>query len=106
MKRRESTSNHIKECPSANIKSEYCEIEGHLEKCCNQIFPQRKKGLIKLQNRRWPTKVRYVSQDFEELEEDDMVLHLKVAGTGLKALNAETIFKQSPIQDRCLHLRN
>ena len=47
------TTDPIKKCAATNHKCELCDIIGHLEKCCNQNFPERKKQMKqRMQNRR------------------------------------------------------
>ena len=36
---------HIKRCPATNRKCEYCNITGHMEKCCNQKYRERRKQM-------------------------------------------------------------
>ena len=58
---------------------------GHLEKCCNQKYPERKRQMKqRKQNRRKGfSRVNYISEESEEeLDEDEMVL--QVDGTGVK----------------------
>ena len=71
------TTDHIKKCPATNHKCEFCNITGHLEKCCNQKCPERKRQMKqRMQNRRKRfSRVHYISEDSdEELDEDEMVL--------------------------------
>ena len=84
------TTDHIKKCPATNHKCEFCNITGHLEKCCNQKYPERKRQMKqRMQNcRKGFSRVKYISEDSEEeLDEDEMVL--QVDGTGVKPLEIE-----------------
>ena len=83
------TVEHIKRCPATNHKCEYCDITGHLEKCCNQKYPERRKQMKqRMQNkRREQPRINYVSEDSDELEDDEMVL--QVEGTGVKPFMME-----------------
>ena len=84
------TTDHIKKCPATNHKCEFCNITGHLEKCCNQKYPERKRQMKqRMQNcRKGFSRVNYISEDSEEeLDEDEMVL--QVDGTGVKPLEIE-----------------
>ena len=38
------TTHHIKKCPATNHKCEFCDIIGNLEKCCYQVYPEKKKA--------------------------------------------------------------
>ena len=83
-------TDHIKKCPATNHKCEFCNITGHLEKCCNQKYPERKRQMKqRMQNRRKGfSRVYYISEDSdEELDEDEMVL--QVDGTGVKLFEIE-----------------
>ena len=71
------TTDHIKKCPATNHKYEFCNITGHLEKCCNQKYPERKRQMKqRMQNRRQGfSRVNYISEDSEEeFDEDEMVI--------------------------------
>ena len=79
------TTDHIKKCPATSHKCEFCNIMGHLEKCCNQKYPERRRQMKqRMQNcRKGFSRVNYISGDSEEeLDEDEMVL--QVDGTGVK----------------------
>ena len=83
-------TDHIKKCPATNHKCEFCNIPGHLEKCCNQKYPEKKRQMKqRMQNRRKGfSRVYYISEDSdEELDEDEMVL--QVDGTGVKLFEIE-----------------
>ena len=84
------TTDYIKKCPATNHKCEFCNITGHLEKCCNQKYPERKRQMKqRMRNRRKGfSGVYYISEDSEEeLDEDEMVL--QVDGTGVKPFEIE-----------------
>ena len=84
------TTDHIKKCPATSHKCEFCNIMGHLEKCCNQKYPERRRQMKqRMQNRRIGFfRVNYISEDSEEeLDEDEMVL--QVDGTGVKPFEIE-----------------
>ena len=67
-----------------NHKCEFCDITGHLEKCCNQKYPERRKQMKqRLQSRRrGMARINYISEDSEEWDDDEMVL--QVIGEGAK----------------------
>ena len=69
------TIEHKKKCPAANHKCEPCNITGHLERCCNHIYPMRKKQMMeRLQNRlKGPSKTNFISEDSGELDDDEIV---------------------------------
>ena len=83
------TVDHTKNCPATNHKCEHCNIMGHLEKCCNQKYAERRKQMIqRMQNkRRELPRINYVSEDSDELEDDEMVL--QVEGTDAKLFMME-----------------
>ena len=55
-----TTTDHKNNCPATN--QEFCDIIGHLEKCCNEKFLGRKKQRIQ-NRRRWMSRVNYVSEE-------------------------------------------
>ena len=83
------TTDHIKKCPATNHKCEFCDITGHLEKCCNQKYPERRKQMKqRLQSRRrGMARINYISEDSEEWDDDEMVL--QVIGEGAKPFMME-----------------
>ena len=83
------TIEHIKRCPATNHKCGYCDITGHMENCCNQKYPERKKQMKqRMQNRRrGQPRNNYVSEDTDELEDDEIVL--QVEGSGVKPFMME-----------------
>ena len=79
-----------KEVSATNHKCEFCNITGHLEKCCNQKYPERKRQMKqRMQNhRKGFSRVCYISENSEEeLDEDEMVL--QVDGTVVKPFEIE-----------------
>ena len=71
------TMDHLKK----NHQCEFCSVRGHLENCCNQKYPQRKKEMQqRMKNKKFETKrVNYVSEEEkeeEELDDDEMVLQV------------------------------
>ena len=75
------TMDHLKKCVAKNHQCEIYSVTGHLEKCCNQKYPQRKKEMQqRMKNKRFETKrVNYVSEEEteeEELDDDEMVLQV------------------------------
>ena len=82
-------TDHIKKCPATNHKCEFCDITGHLEKCCNQKYPERRKQMKqRLQSRRrGMARINYISEDSEEWDDDEMVL--QVIGEGAKPFMME-----------------
>ena len=71
---------HSKKCPAKNHRCEFCSIMGHLEKGCNQKYPQRKSDMQqRMRNKRKePRRIIFVSEKEEddELEDDEMVLQV------------------------------
>ena len=59
------TMDHLKKCVAKNHQGEICSVMGHLEKCCNQKYPQRKKEMQqRRKNKRFETKrVNYISEE-------------------------------------------
>ena len=62
---------------------------GHMEKCCNQKYPERRKQMkqITQNKRREQPRMIYLSEDSDKLEDDEMVLQLE--GTGSKPFMME-----------------
>ena len=83
------TTDHIKKCPAINHKCEFCDITGHLEKCCNKKYPERRKQMKqKLQSRRGgKARINYISEHSEEWDEDEIVS--QVNGAGAKPFTIE-----------------
>ena len=73
---------HLKKCPAKNHQCEFCLITGHWEKCCNQKYPQRKRDMQqRMKNKRKEIKrINYVSEDEEELDDDEMALQVDGEG--------------------------
>ena len=69
--------------PAENHQCEFCSITGHWEKCCNQKHPQRKRDMQRrMKNKRKEIKgINYVSEDEEELDDDEMMLQVDGEGT-------------------------
>ena len=90
------TTDLIKKCPATNHKCEFCDITGHLEKCCNQKYPERRKQMKqRLQKRRrGMTRVNYISEDSDERDDDEIVL--QVNGAGAKPDRRPDVRKEIP----------
>ena len=74
---------HLKKCLAKNHQCEFCSKMGHWEKCCNQKHPQRKRDMqqrMKLK-RKELRRINYVSEDEDELEDDELVLQVDGEGT-------------------------
>ena len=66
------TMDHLKKSVAKNHQCEFCSVTGHLEKCCNQKYPQRNEMQQRLKNKRSETKrVNCVSEEEEEEEEEE-----------------------------------
>ena len=76
------TADHIKKCPATNHKCEFCDITGHLEQCCNQKYPERRKQMKQRLQRKWRgmTRVNYISEDSDEWDDDEIVFQVNGAG--------------------------
>ena len=85
------TTDQIKKCPATNHKCELCDIIGHLEKCCNQKYHERRKQMKqRLQNRqRGMSKLNYILEESDEWDDDSLVL--QVNGAGVKPFMIECL---------------
>ena len=74
---------HLEKCPTKNHQCEFCSIMGLLENYYNQKHPQRKRDLQqrKINKRKGPRRINYMSEDEDELEDDEMVLQVDGEGT-------------------------
>ena len=75
---------HSKKCVAKNHQCELCSVMGHLEKCSNHKYPQRKKEMQqRMKYKRFETKrVNYASEEEEEKKLDDDEMVLQVNGDG------------------------
>ena len=76
---------HSKKGPAKNHNCEFSSKTGHLEKRCNQKYPQRERDMQqRLRNkRREPRRINDVSEEEDELEDDEMVLQVDGERTNL-----------------------
>ena len=69
------TKEQVDFCMATNHRCKYCKIVGHVEKCCNKKFPQRRKKMMQRLKNRDNTKgmrrVNYIEESDEESEENE-----------------------------------
>ena len=88
------TKEHVNFCMATNHRCKFCKLIGHVEKCCNKKFPQRKKEMMqRLKSRdmeKTMKRVNYFEESEEEEEsEDEEQLVLRIDGNGCKPLYVE-----------------
>ena len=89
------TMDHVNFCMATNHRCKFCQLMGHLEKCCNKKFPHRQKEMLKRlksqDNKKGMRRVNYIEESDEESEddEDEEQLVLRVDGDGCKPFYME-----------------
>ena len=82
------TMDHVNFCMATNHRCKFCQLIGHLEKCCNKKFPQRQKKILQRlksrDNKKGMRRVNHIAESDEESEEDEEQLILCVDGYGCK----------------------
>ena len=84
------TPDHIKNCTAVNYRCKFCNIAGHLEKCCNKKFPHRQKEMMKRLNARNSNtqsmrRVNYIGEsDASTSDDNEEQLVLQIDGNGSK----------------------